>query len=141
MDAGKDSKQTRFYVRRKWPIGALSALILIGLISLLAPKLSHFKAREDRHSANDGYWPGMLLFGRDGRPSIHVFSNGRRESGVGSLIGYLHHEDAGIRTSAADWLGAIGPSAKDAVPSLKKALDDPDEKVRTAAAEALQKIE
>jgi HEAT repeat protein len=47
---------------------------------------------------------------------------------------------ADVRSVAAEALGAIGSRAKDAVPALKKALNDPDPGVRSAAAEALQRI-
>ena len=45
-----------------------------------------------------------------------------------------------VRSVAAEALGGIGSRAKDAVPALKKALSDPDPAVRSAAAEALQRI-
>jgi len=43
--------------------------------------------------------------------------------------------------NAARALGLMGPVAKDAVPALRGGLRDPDESVRSAAAEALQTIE
>ena len=49
--------------------------------------------------------------------------------------------DAVYRASFAQALGAIGPEAKAAVPALREGLKDKDERVRTAAAEALKKIQ
>jgi HEAT repeat protein len=48
---------------------------------------------------------------------------------------------ADTRSVAAEALGAIGTGAREAVPALKKALNDPDPSVRSAAAEALKRIE
>ena len=47
---------------------------------------------------------------------------------------------ADTRSVAAEALGAIGTGARAAVPALRKALSDPDSSVRTAAAEALERI-
>lgn len=48
---------------------------------------------------------------------------------------------ADARAVAAEAIGAIGPDAKDAAPALKKALEDENGDVRSAAAEALKRIE
>jgi HEAT repeat protein len=45
-----------------------------------------------------------------------------------------------VRDRAAEALGKIGPAAKDAVPALSRALNDPDKAVGTRAAEALGRI-
>ncbi|HEY2415746.1 MAG TPA: HEAT repeat domain-containing protein [Pirellulaceae bacterium] len=88
-----------------------------------------------------GYWPGMMLTDFESGGMIHIFSDGRRESGVPGLIGCLDHESPGIRRSAADWLAAIGSPAKDALPALKKLqVTDEDERVRDAAAKAIDRI-
>jgi HEAT repeat protein len=47
---------------------------------------------------------------------------------------------ADVRSVAAEALGVIGNRAKDALPALKKALTDPEPAVRSAAADALQRI-
>jgi len=47
----------------------------------------------------------------------------------------------GVRTFAAEALGWVGPGAKPAIPDLERLADkDPDEDVRKAAKEALEKI-
>lgn len=45
-----------------------------------------------------------------------------------------------LREESAQALGAIGPEAKAALPALTEALDDPNERIRGAAAEAIDKI-
>jgi len=45
-----------------------------------------------------------------------------------------------VRVGAATALGALGASARAAVPALRAALDDPDAGVREAAAQALARI-
>jgi hypothetical protein len=54
--------------------------------------------------------------------------------------GGAHGQNLGIHPTAAA-LGEIGPGAKDAIPALTAALKEKDEAVRTAAAEAIKKIE
>src|SRR5262249_10239804 len=49
--------------------------------------------------------------------------------------------DANGRVDFARALGEIGPAAKAAIPALTAALKEKDETVRTAAAEAIKKIE
>jgi HEAT repeat protein len=62
------------------------------------------------------------------------------EASVAALSGALNDESAYVRQTATKSLGVIGPNAQSAVPSLQKALKDPDEGVRLNAAEALTKI-
>jgi HEAT repeat protein len=52
----------------------------------------------------------------------------------------LKAEDPWARLQAARFLGHFGPYAKDAVPALSAALEDKDEGVRKAVAEALNSI-
>jgi HEAT repeat protein len=47
----------------------------------------------------------------------------------------------GTRVFAARSLGNIGPAAKDAIPALKKLLEDEDSDVRDAAARGIKKIQ
>ena len=50
-------------------------------------------------------------------------------------------DNPSVRVGAATALGALGSSARAAVPALRAALDDPDAGVREAAAQALQRIQ
>src|SRR5688572_17918596 len=53
----------------------------------------------------------------------------------------LTHPDASVRYEAAILLARLGPTAKFAVPELRKALEDKNGFVRVKAAEALWKID
>ncbi len=57
------------------------------------------------------------------------------------LADALDDNRAYVREWAADVLGAIGPDASDAIPSLIDALADTDQSVRLAAGQALNEIE
>jgi len=52
----------------------------------------------------------------------------------------LSSDDEGLRNAACIALGDIGPSAKSALPQLKRALDDPSNNVRRFARLAIAKI-
>jgi HEAT repeat protein len=54
---------------------------------------------------------------------------------------FAQDPDRQVRVNAARALGLMGPVARDAVPALRAGLRDADERVRDAAAEALQAIE
>ena len=56
------------------------------------------------------------------------------------LIKALDHPEPLVRIGAAKTLGRLGPVAKEALPSLKKLLDDKDENARKAAAEAIKAV-
>jgi hypothetical protein len=58
---------------------------------------------------------------------------------VEELTKLLFHEEVGLRGDTADLLGNIGNPA--AVPALRKAAEDPDEDVRDAVKEALERLE
>jgi HEAT repeat protein len=65
-----------------------------------------------------------------------------RRNAVPTLVGAFEGAtDAVYRESFAQTLGQIGPDAKAAVPALRAGLKDKDGRVRTAAGEALKKIE
>jgi HEAT repeat protein len=53
----------------------------------------------------------------------------------------LKATDPWARRQAAQFLGALGSNARDAVPALSAVLEDKDEAARKAAAEALKKIQ
>ena len=56
------------------------------------------------------------------------------------LIKALDEPDAITRVHAVQALGALGPLAEDAVPALKKTLEDEIEDIRAVAAKALEAI-
>jgi HEAT repeat protein len=58
-----------------------------------------------------------------------------------TLVGLLGDNRPGIRRLAAEALGRIGPAARQAEPSLRQSLHDPDGRVRDAAADALEAIQ
>jgi len=96
----------------------------------------------DQDDAHPGrLWPGMWLHDKSGNFRIHIFTDGRPETGVPGLIESLKHDDPGIRESAIRWLAAIGRPARAAIPALEVALADPDEQVRAAAVEAITQID
>ena len=64
-----------------------------------------------------------------------------REAVPALSAAFTQDQDRQVRINAARALGAMGPVARDAVPALRAGLRDGDERVREAAAEALQTIE
>jgi hypothetical protein len=56
------------------------------------------------------------------------------------LLKALESDDFGIRCQAAWLLGELGELAEEAVPKLKRMLDDDDSCIRRVASEALQEI-
>jgi TonB family protein len=60
---------------------------------------------------------------------------------LGELIDSLRNKDEYIREAAAQTLGRLGPQAAEAVPALMKAVHDESERVRKAAAEALESVQ
>ncbi len=59
---------------------------------------------------------------------------------VPHMISLLKDDDWEMRRGAAWTLGMLGPDAKDAIPVLTKALNEPNPNVRAMAAESLKKI-
>jgi hypothetical protein len=72
--------------------------------------------------------------------AVQMFAPGTKEM-VGPLAQGLRHADPSVRVGAATALGALGSSARAAVPALRAVLDDPDAGVRDAAAQALARIQ
>ena len=60
---------------------------------------------------------------------------------VPALAKTLKDEYVVVRQAAAEALGRIGPAAKEAVPALKQAENDPSDDVSEAAADALARVE
>jgi HEAT repeat protein len=59
---------------------------------------------------------------------------------VAALADALKDTDPGIRRASASSLGAVGPTALDAVPALTEVTKDPDPSIRGVAIEALSRI-
>ena len=59
---------------------------------------------------------------------------------VPSMIRALENSEVRIRANAAAVLGGLGPAARDAVPSLARALKDANPRVRELATEAIDRI-
>lgn len=78
-----------------------------------------------------GWWVVPEALGKIGGPEV-----------VPVLVEALTNSDEGVRGNAMRWLGNLGTLSKSAVNDLKKASQaDPREHNRTAAIEALRKIE
>ena len=75
------------------------------------------------------------------RAAVQVLAPAAGKDMVGPLSEGLRHAEPAVRSGAATALGALGPSARAAVPLLRSALDDPDPGVREAAARALARIQ
>lgn len=58
----------------------------------------------------------------------------------GNVSQFLTVDDPKLRAQVARNLGNMGERAKPVIPDLEKLLDDPDNEVREAAQEALDKI-
>ena len=57
------------------------------------------------------------------------------------LIKSLSHENPSVRRVSANCLAKYGPDARVALPALRAALYDDDELTRTAAMDALKRID
>ena len=59
---------------------------------------------------------------------------------VPELTAALGSDNVSVRLMALNTLALIGPDAKDALPAIKKRLDDPDSDVQNRAKNAIEKI-
>lgn len=73
--------------------------------------------------------------------ALQWISSGVKRTAVAALIDVLQDRDPSLRGKAALALGDTGPDGAQAVPALRKALKDGNERVRSAAAGALKRIE
>jgi HEAT repeat protein len=87
-------------------------------------------------------YSAMRLDSRTGALAAQAIGNigARGVDAVPSLVKLLSSEDEGLRNGACIGLGGIGPSARSALPELKRALADPSNNVREFARLAIAKI-
>jgi HEAT repeat protein len=86
--------------------------------------------REALRGEGGGWWVAAEAIGKIGGPDA-----------VPALVEALESKDDDVRSTAIQWLGNLGGAAASAVEALQKARkDDPQERNRKAAAEALKKI-
>ncbi len=100
-------------------------------------------ALEDQN-LNVRYWAAVALknLGAEAEPAVAQLIEALKTHPevTPGLQGPLRYY-ADTRWVAAQALAAVGPAAADAVPALQKALQDENEEVRQAAAEALTNIQ
>lgn len=72
---------------------------------------------------------------------VGVSSAEMGQQAVTALIPLLSHDDTRVRATAAITLGSLGAYAASAIPALETALQDDEEDVRRAAADALLNIQ
>lgn len=80
--------------------------------------------------------PDPVIRGRAGQALCRIGA-----PAVPSLVAALGEQDVEVRRATASILGRIGPAAREALPALRRALQDPDAEVRLMAKEAQRKIE
>lgn len=125
-------------------LGFLTAFVTIPNPSAWAADKRDFTAQQSPIqtsppiSEQNTFNPGDL---KGKRTTPLVSPNDDLKTRIGKLTKLLSHPDPSFRYNAAVELGQIGPLAKEANPALNRALKDPDEKVRVAAKNALEKIQ
>jgi hypothetical protein len=110
-------------VRAFWDIGPKAVPTLIAML-------------ED-HADVDSQYSGAKALGKIGsaaKPAVSALIKGLESKKMTAL-------GDRIDVACADALGLIGPAAKAAIPALRRATSDPDESVRSSAAEALRSID
>jgi HEAT repeat protein len=111
---------------------AAAALGDVGAVSVLAQALKD----PDKNVRRNAVRPLRRVLIRDRGSSDPATTR----AVVTALADALKDPDGGIRRAAASSLGAIGPEAVDAIPSLAATTMDPDPSVRHATIEALGRI-
>jgi lysophospholipase L1-like esterase len=122
----------------------LRCLDLLPALSAAGPSVfrdyDHLSRRGASFVADTLYASGLLVTAEP-RDLLRE-ALGRRARDVGALAAALgSHGSPGVRRECAEALGALGPSARQAVPALFVALADPSEAVRASAARALSKMD
>jgi HEAT repeat protein len=83
---------------------------------------------------------GDVEFRRAAMYALQAIGPDAAQASLPNLIGDLRNEDPRVRRTAAETIGSFGPSARNAVPALRRALRDDDTDVRQAASDALLSI-
>jgi HEAT repeat protein len=96
-----------------------------------ASDADHLISLIEVQSPDVGYWAVTLLgrLGTDAAPAVQALAH--------AVAGSPH---ASVRQRSAWALGQIGPAAVAALPSLRKAADDPDPRLARLATEAIDQI-
>jgi anti-sigma factor RsiW len=78
--------------------------------------------------------------GPGSQPAVDLQRDAEPGSTVSELLQGLGHAHPDVRAASAEGLGLLGPAAASAIPALEALLQDPEPRVREAAAEALQRV-
>ena len=116
---------------------------LLAVLNDSSPKVPSEQLIIPVHYQSEPYIRVMHDYERDlgcghawARPAISHLGSGA----VPQLVVALQDKDERLSLLAIEFLGDLGPEARNAVPSLLRAMGDPDEKVRQAAESALKTI-
>jgi arylsulfatase A-like enzyme len=110
-----------------------------------------------RDNKDAGFLPEGMMIDRAGNRTIYEMTHAddfpidqiiataematsKKRKHLAELINRLSNDDPGVRYWAATGCAILGKKAREALPELKKLLDDPFANVRITAAEALCKI-
>jgi HEAT repeat protein len=126
----------------------LVALVAVGAVFLdpTCVLLGMLKQDSFFHGRPTTYWNKAL---RDPNPSVHQETLSTLKTGgpaaLPVLVELVRQPNSDwtvteVRCTAADLLGGMGPSAREAAPALVEALRDPDAHVRSVAVTALGEI-
>jgi HEAT repeat protein len=131
----------------------LISLVLVALLALGAVLLDPtctllglLKRESFYRSRPTTYWKSAL---KDSNPSVHQETLSALKAGgpaaLPVLVELVRQPSSDwtvteVRCTAADLLGGMGPSAREAAPALVEALRDPDQHVRSVAVTALGAI-
>src|SRR5437660_1289158 len=122
--------------KKYWLVGITVGLLLIFGIGMFEPSgamLGYLRGEKTFRNRPTTYWLRML---RDSDPAaqsqaLHALEKGGQEA-IPVLIQMFQAKDEGdwekeeARRTAAEMLGRRGPEARDAIPALLAALNDPN---------------
>jgi hypothetical protein len=124
--------------------GLLLALTLVPAVgplkkesSFLKHPSSYWSQKLQEPIQRKEVWQGRVKIMKDVDPAADL----HQPEAVPVLIDLLSDGNAVVRQKAVSILAGLGESAKPAIPSLQKALNDSDDEVRNRASAALQQLE